>query len=1025
MPMQKSPIDLPLAIGLDTKSDPKVAKGLLSVRNGEVRSTGIISKRRALVPLGRDVIDGGISELSVAYSAGPVAGWRPNSDTRLAHGLALYGRGGQLIVRGEDEAAVDPLPTHYDGSLVAAFDPSVRSWLPRGIVPPVAVTYKSAGLLLNTTVTERFDTCLAIYRQYTVFAAQQATTLHVLIVNNEASEIVFKGVYTVSTSVIKPRCAFVRDADGETKFILFFSNGATSLTRITWNPSTPSVNPVFTASVFNDVDNNWLVDYAVTPAADALLIAYKQTATGNLIVRKVNASGTELVAAANIVVAILNEAICIFAGLPGGVEQYCVAFKTLATHEMRVIKLRADLTTYANFVLAAGTFHASAWSSISGTYAPLAGAQAAALIGVTNAVATLSNRSIMFAYIDDAGGPLVGTARSLQHARIYSKMFTYRDRPYLIALHDSPLQRTLFLYTFSPTARSSDAMQYPQVCTKTLYGSIVHALLNGTAPSFAATPTPTLSTTDGSTVIVSTASTKRAGWGELIELKFDLLDLQTPSLIFGNGVYVPGGIVLSLDGYWQELGFHIYPESITAASVADPFGIVDSGVHSYTVVLEWTDRNGELHRSTPSVPVSVTVPIGTFHVDVTVPTTWHIAYAKFFAPAVWVKIYRTVVGGSIYLLVNAFEAVNPTNAAYQTATTTFTDNVDDASLLARERLYTTGGVLETVAPPAGAIIGASHNRLFLVPYDDPTALYFTKPKEEGVAPEFVQGQYLRFESDGDITGFAVQDGAHIVFKRNAVYTFVGDGPNALGQGGFSPPRRLPGAIGCVDFRSVISTPAGILFRSEAGWYLFDRSQAVQPIGLAVAKYGTAPVVAAVDVPSREQVWIGLRDQKIVLVFDYMHKLWLTHELERTIAGLAYADGKVHYLGADGTVWSHDESAPAEAPLVIDTPWYKGQSLLGYLRIWWLYILGDLDGAFDVRVYYDYADGEDDYSQLIRFAAKRKRKMVRIKPAKRKCTAFRIHIEQTGDLRENMAINALSLLAGAKGRLAKLAGQETR
>ena len=70
-------------------------------------------------------------------------------------------------------------------------------------------------------------------------------------------------------------------------------------------------------------------------------------------------------------------------------------------------------------------------------------------------------------------------------------------------------------------------------------------------------------------------------------------------------------------------------------------------------------------------------------------------------------------------------------------------------------------------------MAARRDRVFAVPADDRTAVWYSKPLAEGVGIEFTDGYYVRSETGGDVTGLAVLDDKVLVFKKNQIRYFGG------------------------------------------------------------------------------------------------------------------------------------------------------------------------------------------------------------------------------------------------------------
>jgi hypothetical protein len=168
---------------------------------------------------------------------------------------------------------------------------------------------------------------------------------------------------------------------------------------------------------------------------------------------------------------------------------------------------------------------------------------------------------------------------------------------------------------------------------------------------------------------------------------------------------------------------------------------------------------------------------------------------------------------------------------------TFNDNVSDATLAAKPFLYrqpgTIGTALDRFVPPGGYGVICSHkDRLFTAgPFGN--KVYYSSFYVDGEQPWFnPQFSFQVHGGSGPITGLASLDGRLIIFKRDSVFVVDGDGPPENGGSGaeFSPPLKISAELGCVDARSIVGTPMGVMYRSTRGIELLNRSLQVQWVG---------------------------------------------------------------------------------------------------------------------------------------------------------------------------------------------------
>jgi len=142
------------------------------------------------------------------------------------------------------------------------------------------------------------------------------------------------------------------------------------------------------------------------------------------------------------------------------------------------------------------------------------------------------------------------------------------------------------------------------------------------------------------------------------------------------------------------------------------------------------------------------------------------------------------------------------------------------------------------APPTG-LIQLHRNRLWVVDSTNPLNVWYSKfigpATPVAFSDEFVKTVDPR---GGPITALATIDDKLLVFKYDQMFFIVGQGPENTGvNNDLSDAILITTDVGCIDPRSIVGSPFGILFKSRKGIYLIDRSLAVQYIGAAVEAYG--------------------------------------------------------------------------------------------------------------------------------------------------------------------------------------------
>lgn len=475
----------------------------------------------------------------------------------------------------------------------------------------------------------------------------------------------------------------------------------------------------------------------------------------------------------------------------------------------------------------------------------------------------------------------------------------------------------------------------------------------------------------------------------------------------------------------RDLGFSDFPEriySLTAGTGAAA-GSMSDGTYSYKAVYEFTDATGRVYRSTPSAASSVTLSAGGTTQKVTVALLYPVFFsystgAPYASLTVTIALYRTTNGGSVY---------------YRTPLTSGVDTTSDANLTDNQILYTEGGYIDNAWPGACAFQAARRDRLFYVPADDRTAVWYSKPLGEGVGIEFTDGYYVRTETGGDVTGLAVLDDKVLVFKANQVRYFGGDGPNAFGIGEWTPDYLVTDDVGCTDARSIVETQVGVFFLSAKGLYLLDRGLQTVFVGAPVEQLTKgSTITAAVADTHSQRVYFAL-DQGGLLVYDQFVQQWAQWS-GITVKGMAMWNGALTILDHSGGLWKYAEGTFVDGtdgvPLRIETPWYKVSNVAGYQRVWEVDIVGRLSPVTGNDLHVDFLYDYDDTTVVQTVDASQTDGhsgdvLVRIKPSRQKCTAMKMVIRQDATAPDaSVVIEGLVLhvgvkQGGAKNRAARL------
>jgi hypothetical protein len=499
-----------------------------------------------------------------------------------------------------------------------------------------------------------------------------------------------------------------------------------------------------------------------------------------------------------------------------------------------------------------------------------------------------------------------------------------------------------------------------------------------------------------------------------------------------NGLHVNVGKLQYFDGNVSvEHGFHVPPEisttSIATGAVAT--NKIGAGTYSYTAVFSWVDNNGITHRSAISGPSSVTTTAtGASGSTVTVSvSTLHLTQKI----NIHVELYRTTNGGTVSYLVNSQNIINSNGQDDAFDTVDIVDNVPDSVLTGYFQLYTTGGkVINSPCPPplCSAIF---NNRLFVVPSDNPLTYWYSQQIATSQSPvEFSNLLTGQIDSlGGEITGLSTLDDKLIVFKRNAIFVLTGQGPDPAGLNNyFSPPQYISVDIGAISQASIVSTSLGIMFKSDKGICLLDRSLSIAYIGAAVEAYNNYDVYNATLYPNYNHVRF-LLSNGTALIYDYFIQKWSLYDNHPGISATVFQNTYT-YLTAIGGIYEETPEVYSDAGSYIQlsmvTSWFNFAPIQGFTRIYKLMLLGEYlsPHALTVQIAYDFDPTIKQTSNITPIGPYQAE--YRVFLARQKCTSmqFTLSDSSTGTIGEGYSISAMSFEVGLKRGLNKLPASQS-
>jgi len=686
-----------------------------------------------------------------------------------------------------------------------------------------------------------------------------------------------------------------------------------------------------------------------------------------------------------------------------------------AAHSATVMSVTADATTsliwvsYYNFSTSSGYAFAVAANTMATYLAPTqiisftaaSNIASAATGGINTIFYETANvysydSSILSNFISSVtitnAGAVSAVVPIIKSLGLASKAFVVSGNVYFLGAYSSPYQKTYFLIP------SSSATPNPKITAQLAYGNgggyvtagLPSANVIGTTVQIAYLIADLVQSVNKGTAFADPTHTQTAGiytqtGVNLANFNFSTSTLATTEI--GNNLNATCGYLVSYDGLTPvEHNFFLYPDSIEATwsatggfMAANPSVGVNTNAYYYQVLYRSTDAQGNVFRSACSIPIAVTTTgSGTAgSVTIYIPTL-----RVTFKTNVIIEVYRWSVGQQSYYQVGN-NGSSPVTSPFLNNTTvdylTFTDKSSDATILGNSLLYTTGGVLEDVSPPAFNAITLFDTRLWGIDAEDPNLLWFSKIVIEATPVEmsplqtiYIAPNISEKQNTGPMKCIFPMDDKIIIFKASTLYYINGTGPDATGANSqYSEPTFITSPVGCANPNSIILVPEGLMFQSLKGIWILKRNLTVNYIGAPAEAYNSANVLSAIAIPNANRVVFTL-DNGISLMYDYYVGQWGTYNGIAGISSTVYnglhtflsapitvsPPGNISYTTAS-QVYQETPGVYLDGPnptlMAFTTGWISMAGLQGYKRAYWLYILATYFSPhkFTIGVSYDF------------------------------------------------------------------------
>lgn len=537
-----------------------------------------------------------------------------------------------------------------------------------------------------------------------------------------------------------------------------------------------------------------------------------------------------------------------------------------------------------------------------------------------------------------------------------------------------------------------------------------------------------------------------------------------------GGVTISGGTPSYYDGeHVVESGFCWYPEIFDVTYSA--IGNLPGGVYTYTVTYEWRDGAGRLHRSAPATPVIGTAPAqGSFEIDIRT-LNLSLKDSQVHYPEdnpIVIRIWRTESSGTtfrnIYAGATGFAPEDSPRNDPTTWMIQVTDDVTDA-LLGEALPYTLASglwtPLEPIQPPRATDVVMWQNRIWLASGRELWySLEIIPTAGTGeLAPEFNPVNVLRLEEQDIITALVVMDDQLIVLSEDKITSVTGIPNDDTGANGSFRQELVTTGTGCIDPRSAIYMPDGVMFQSDKGYYLMGRGRdlnyllAGAPVEDIVRDGGN--IHGAELLRDRHQIRLAVNgttggNPPYVLTYDYLMKKWSRGVLERfgedqissrlqsSTTWNIYQTGEVAHVVLAQSGLQVEKSAEATAPYAdqdesqtdvaipvdVQTGWLKLGGIAGYQRLRRAGFQLEKPNASEVSVdlEYDFVGDfpDNNFPQTLQWVSPAP-EYLDVRPDIQKCAAVRMRIYESGTvpLDENVVVFSVTIDVGVKPGLRRV------
>jgi hypothetical protein len=431
-----------------------------------------------------------------------------------------------------------------------------------------------------------------------------------------------------------------------------------------------------------------------------------------------------------------------------------------------------------------------------------------------------------------------------------------------------------------------------------------------------------------------------------------------------SGQYFDGNRVVETGPVWN-------PYIISATSVAGT-----GHTYQYAVTYASIDAQGNMEESAPFFSAIVTSGASP-DVNVVVPCVGLSRKDRLGAGnarngGIFVNLYRSpdLAGGNSNLYLIGTYAASSANANVVNAENVTINDAGntDASIEVNPILYTLSGELSHNCPETFTHVTQYANRIWGIGADQ-RSIWFSEQYSDGDLPAWNENNIITVDDAGEpLIALGSLYSFLAIFTAHKIYVMYGQGPAPSGANSdLTPPQQLPSPVGCIEPRSLVNTPLGLMFQSIRGIELLGADLSVQFIGLPVKiTTATYPIcTSAVLCEDSSTVRFTLTNSEaypnsgagLILVLDYRRSRWSMYSLTCDGNSGAQVNAPMQagaWVPSLGYVAGHNDSVAAafvdtENNAASSDPWLDYQTYFVALSAQTAWIkASDLQGWHKVR-----------------------------------------------------------------------------